>query len=117
MRNRKLRNTLDHLPTALADPANNVIGRPAKTRQNLAACTECIPDEVAVCSKDDDLPLIDDRVTVAETFGLVHIVSGVDDRRACAAPFLDHFKNVVARVRVDTHRGLVHEDELWVMNE
>ncbi len=117
MRDRELRNAIRRLAAVRHYPRGNAIRRAAKMRQHLTARAECIADKVFSGAQRDDLAMVDDGNAIAQTLGFFHIVRRVDERHALAAQLLDHFENIVARLRVYSHGGFIHQDQLGLMYE
>src|SRR6185312_223626 len=74
-------------------------------------------DELARRAERDHLSMIHDRDAVAEPFGLIHIVSGEDDRSTLGAELFDEVPELSACLRVESGRGLIEEQQLGVANE
>ena len=74
-------------------------------------------DQLAGRALGDDLAVVDDRDPVAEPLGLVHVMSGQDDRAAAVAEVADHVPELPAGLRVQAGRRLVEEQELGVADQ
>ena len=65
----------------------------------------------------EDLALIENGDAVTESFRFLHVVCGVDDGPTLAAERLDLVKDQVPRLRIDTHRGLVQEQDGRIVHQ
>src|SRR5690606_40738437 len=68
------------------------------------------PDEVVTRALGLDAPGVDDRDPVAETFGLLHVVRGVEDGHPFDREGLDGFEDGVAGLRVHPDGRLVDRE-------
>ena len=84
---------------------------------NVAASAERLADEVVARAEGDHFAVINDGDAIAETLGFFHVVGGVNDRHPFGAEGFDHLEDVVARLRIDTDGGLVHEHDAGAMDE
>jgi hypothetical protein len=62
-------------------------------------------------------PSIDHADAIAQSGGLFHVVRRVDDRPAVGTQRLDTLEDRVAGLRVHTHRRLIQQDELRLVNQ
>src|SRR3954447_3558058 len=65
----------------------------------------------------DHLAVIDDRETVAETFGLVHVVSGEQYRTAIFLKFANDVPQLPATLRVEARRRLIQEQNSRIADQ
>jgi hypothetical protein len=54
---------------------------------------------------------------IAQLFGLVHVVSGDDQRDALTLQPVEPFPEQVSRLGVESGRGLVEDQDLWSIDE
>ena len=65
----------------------------------------------------DDLAFVDDRDAVAEPLGLLDIVRGQQDGALLVAKGADERVDLVTRLRVETARRLIQEQELRIVDQ
>src|ERR1019366_8532135 len=61
--------------------------------------------------ESNDAPVVDERDAVAQSLSFFHVMRGVNNGHSLRAKGLDHFKEAIARLRIDAHRGLVHQHQ------
>ncbi len=105
------------VPAVLGDPGSGAFVGARKTRPHLAARAERILHKFGVGALRDDLAVIDDRDVVAQALGFFHIMRGVDDRHAFVPQSFNHFENVITRLWIDASGGLIHQNQLRLVNE
>ncbi len=64
-----------------------------------------------------ELALVDDADAVAQLLRFVDVVRGEKDGCALAADSANHLVEQIARPRVESGCWLVHEEDIWVVNE
>src|SRR3984885_3487331 len=116
MFDRELRKAIYHSAAARGHPRRHASIRRSKTRCHLAPRSKRILHKFSVRPQRDDLSMVHNRNPVAEPLGLFHIMRRVNNRHALVAQLLDHFKNMIARLRIDAHCRLVHQNQLWPMD-
>ena len=65
----------------------------------------------------DDLAVVHDGELVAEPLGLVHVVGGQQDRPPGFLELLDEIPQLAARLRIETGRRLVEEEQIGLADE
>ncbi|MNW47911.1 hypothetical protein D3C74_252580 [compost metagenome] len=75
-----------------------------------------IPLELLHISGIEDLPVVNDDDLIADRFNFFHVVRYVDDGFSLLLQLLNRFKNIIAGLRVNAYRRLVHDDELRIVH-
>src|SRR5579884_34507 len=81
------------------------------------ACLVAQGQELFERTHSDDLALIHNGDMVAEPLCLFHVVGGVEDGCSLVAQFFDGVKDVLARLRVNAYRWLVHQQDMRLVDE
>ena len=74
-------------------------------------------DELTRWALRHDGAMIHHDEAIAQLFGLVHVVSGDDQRDALTLQPVEPFPEQVSRLGVESGRGLVEDQDLWSIDE
>src|SRR5690348_5311995 len=61
--------------------------------------------------------MVDDGDAVAESLGFVHVVRGEENRAARGLEFLDEIPDLAARLRIESGRRLVEEEQIRITDD